>query len=262
ARARHGRRRAPRQCLARRAARVATSGARRTRARRRGERRHGRSRVTAAWSRGLVAEKPQARGADSPHRGSVATPIPRTPPPRRLEAQARVDTRSTRPRRKQPVMRKFFELGGIVAATILIVFGVVSIAMGFNGRSTVRDSLKQEQIVGTPDMTPSAIAAEAKKAGLPASIQLPTTDIAGKAIVTGQLARDFASYMRIHTLEATGGQTYAQMPRFATADGKGTNDAAQAAKSPSGQPLDNPVRNVWVTETALSTALNTSFMAE
>jgi len=23
--------------------------------------------------------------------------------------------------------------------------------MGFNGRSTVRDSLKQEQIVGTPD---------------------------------------------------------------------------------------------------------------
>src|SRR5205085_9337963 len=214
ARARHGRRRAPRQCLARRAARVATSGARRTRARRRGERRHGRSRVTAAWSRGLVAEKPQARGADSPHRGSVATPIPRTPPPRRLEAQARVDTRSIRPRRKEPVMRKFFELGGIVAATILIVFGVVSIAMGVSGRGTVRDSLKQEQIVGTPDMTPSAIKAEAKKAGLPANLNYPTVSVAGKKIDTGDRARAFASYMRIHALEASGGLTYAQMGRF------------------------------------------------
>ena len=29
-----------------------------------------------------------------------------------------------------------------------------------------------------------------------------------------------------------------------------------------GQPLDNAARQVWVTETALSTALNTSYMAE
>ena len=57
--------------------------------------------------------------------------------------------------------------------------------MGVNGRNTVQDSLKQEQIVGTPDMNRTAIAAEAKKAGLPASIKLPTTDIAGKPIDTG-----------------------------------------------------------------------------
>jgi hypothetical protein len=69
--------------------------------------------------------------------------------------------------------------------------------------------------------------------------------------------------MRIHALEATQGKTYAQMPRFATADGKGTNDAKAALKDPkSGQPVDNAARNVWVTETALSTALNTSFFAE
>jgi hypothetical protein len=35
-----------------------------------------------------------------------------------------------------------------------------------------------------------------------------------------------------------------------------------ALKSPSGQPLDNPVRNLWITETALTTALNASFLAE
>ena len=158
-------------------------------------------------------------------------------------------------------MRKFFEIGGLVAAAVLIAFGVAAIVMGVNGRSTVQDSLKLEQIVGTPDMTPSAIAAEAKKAGLPASIALPTTDVAGKPINTGDRARAFASYMRIHTLEATGGVPYSQMPRFATADGKGTNDP-KAALQANGGPVDNAARNIWVTETALTTALNTSYMAE
>jgi hypothetical protein len=159
-------------------------------------------------------------------------------------------------------MRKLFEIGGIVATTVLVVFGVISIVMGVNGRSTVHDSLKLEQIVGTPDMNATAIAAEAKKAGLPGSITLPTADIAGKPIDTGQRARDFASYMRIHALEATGGVPYAQLPRYASADGKGTSDETKALKSPSGQPLDNPVRNLWITETALTTALNASFLAE
>ncbi len=158
-------------------------------------------------------------------------------------------------------MRKFLEIGGLVAAAVLIAFGVAAIVMGINGRSTVRDSLKLEQIVGTPDMTPSAIAAEAKKAGLPASIKLPTVDVAGKPINSGARARAFASYMRIHALEATDGVTFSQMPRFATADGKGTNDPATALLA-NGRPVDNAARNVWVTETALATALNTSYMAE
>jgi hypothetical protein len=159
-------------------------------------------------------------------------------------------------------MRKVFEIGGVVAAAVLIAFGIATIVMGFNGRSTVRDSLKQEQIVGTPDMTPAAIAAAAKEAGLPASIDLPTVAVADKPINTGARARAFASYMRIHALEATAGQTYAQMPRYATDDGMGTNDPAQATKDENGQPVSNGARNIWVTETALATALNMSYMAE
>ena len=159
-------------------------------------------------------------------------------------------------------MRKLFEIGGFAATAVLVVFGVVAIVMGVNGRSTVHSSLALEQIVGTPDMNATAIAAEAKKAGLPASLTLPTADIAGKPINTGQRARDFASYMRIHALEASGGLTYAQLPRFASKDGKGTNDATLALTTPSGQPLDNPVRATWITETALTTALNASFLAE
>ena len=158
-------------------------------------------------------------------------------------------------------MRKLFEIGGVAATAVLVVFGVIAIVMGVNGRNTVHNSLKLEQIVGTPDMNKAAIAAEAKKAGLPASITLPTTDVAGKPIDSGARARAFASYMRIHALEATGGVPYSQLPRFATADGKGTNDAAKALTK-NGQPVDNPVRNVWITETALATALNASFLAE
>src|SRR3954447_5269683 len=157
---------------------------------------------------------------------------------------------------------KLFNYGGIAAAVVLIVFGIASIVVGANGRDTVRNNLATEQIVGTPDMTPKAIAAEAKAAGLK-DVALPTKSVAGASINTGAEARTFAQYMRIHALEASGGQTYAQMPRFATADGKGTNDEKAALKDPkSGRPVDNAARNVWVTETALSTALNTSYFAE
>jgi hypothetical protein len=158
-------------------------------------------------------------------------------------------------------MRKVFEIGGFIAAAVLIAFGIGAVVLGVNGRNTVQSSLKLEQIVGSPDMSPAAIAVAAKKAGLPASIKLPTVDVAGKPIDTGARAKAFASYMRIHTLEATGGVPYALMPHYATADGKGTNDAAKAVQV-NGTPQPNLARNIWVTETALTTALNTSYMAE
>jgi hypothetical protein len=159
-------------------------------------------------------------------------------------------------------MRKFLEIGGILAGALLIAFGVAAIVMGVNGRSTVNDSLRQEQIVGTPDMTPAAIKAEAIKAGLSPSLSYPTVSVAGKPITNGDRARVFAEYMRIHTLEATGGQVYSQMGRYATADGKGTNDATAALKDAKGSPVANPARDLWIQETALTTALNSSYMAE
>jgi lambda repressor-like predicted transcriptional regulator len=159
-------------------------------------------------------------------------------------------------------MRKIFEIGGFIAAVVLIAFGIGAIIMSVNGRNTVHDALAQEQIVGSPDMTPAAIKAEAKQAGLDVtSLSFPSTSVAGLPINTGDRAHAFAGYMRIHALEASGGLTYAQMPRYATADGKGTNDIAAALKV-NGQPQDNAARNLWVTETALSTALQSSYMAE
>ncbi len=168
--------------------------------------------------------------------------------------------------------RKFFEWGGIAASIIIVAFEIASIVVGINGRSTVRDSLKQEAIVGTSDMTPTAIKAEAKQAGLPATVTFPTQSVAGQAIDTGARARIFAQYMRIHALEATHGFTYAQMGRFLAkagtlpaqlAKGGGTDNPQFAVIDPkTKQPVANGARDVWVTATALSTALNTSYMAE
>ncbi len=137
-------------------------------------------------------------------------------------------------------MSRLFQYGGIVASVVLIAFGVGSIVVGFNGRDRVHNDLAREQIVGTPD-----------------------SSIPNQLVDNGSKAEAFAKVMRKHALEASGGQTYAQMPRYMGKNGKPTNDEKAAAVDPnSGKPVDNAARNLWVTETALTTALHSSYFAE
>jgi hypothetical protein len=159
-------------------------------------------------------------------------------------------------------MKKVLEIGGFIAGAVLIVFGIAAIVLAFNGQSTVNSSLKAEKITGTPDMTPAAIKQEVAGQAWSKDYKFPTCSVAGKAVDSGTAARCFAQYMRIHTLEATGGLTYAQMGRYATASGAavGTNDPTKAVQK-NGQPVSNSARDVWVTETALTTALNVSYLA-
>ncbi len=149
----------------------------------------------------------------------------------------------------------------LVAAAVLVVFGIAAVVQGASGRATVHGALSQEAVVGVPTMQPEIAQATARKAGL-THVEIPTCTVAGQPVDDGASARCFAEYMHFDALMATGGKTYAQMPRFATKDGKGTNIEAQAMTGPGGRAVDNPARNVWVTATALSNALNTSYMAE
>src|SRR3954470_16033727 len=103
-------------------------------------------------------------------------------------------------------MNKLFQYAGIAASVVLIAFGIGAVYMGIDGRSMVRSDLAREQIVGTPD-----------------------SSIPGQKVDTGAEAQAFAKVMRKHTLEATGGQTYAQMGRYLDANGKPTDDAKAAA---------------------------------
>ena len=161
--------------------------------------------------------------------------------------------------------RRILEFGGIAAGVLMIAFGIGSLILGLNARSTVRDELTREFVVGSPDMNPAETEKAVEEAGL-SNVPIPSCDVAEKEIKTGADARCFAQYMRIHALESSGGNTYAQMGRFVSEadpnDPKGTSDEEAAAKDENGEPISNSARNTWVTETALSTALNTSYMAE
>ena len=77
--------------------------------------------------------------------------------------------------------------------------------------------------------------------------------------------------MRVHALEATGGYTYAQMGQFEAkpdtpkascrrVEARATNSSPRSTET--GKLAENGAREVWVTETALSTALNASYMAD
>lgn len=137
-------------------------------------------------------------------------------------------------------MSRPFQIGGYAAAAILVALGIGMIAAGFLGRGEVRDKLAQEQIVGTPDSA-----------------------IPGEEVDTGGEAKEFADTIRKHTLEATGGKTYSEMPLavFKESGDPVPEEEADAALA-SGEAIDNPERQIWITSTALSTALNTSFFAE
>ncbi len=157
-------------------------------------------------------------------------------------------------------MSRPFRLAGLIAGLVLGGFGVGAVVIGLAGRSEVNAGIAREHIVGSDDMKPSLIAVAANESGL--RIALPTCDVAGKPISSGADARCFASYMRVHALAGTGGKTYSQMPQYASADGRGTADEATAVQDPvTGRPQSNPARQVWISETALSTALNTSYFA-
>ena len=111
------------------------------------------------------------------------------------------------------------------------------IVVGVVGRSYVEDQVQKENIVGSDDMTPDATDAAIKEAGLQ-DVSAPSCSVAGEKVENGKEAKCFADYMRVHTLEATGGKTYSQFAQ------------------------DDPNRDIWVTETALTTALYTSYFAE
>jgi hypothetical protein len=193
--------------------------------------------------------------------------------------------------RSNPTFRRILQFGGIAAGVIMIAFGAASIYLGFAGRSTIGESLGNEFIVGSDDMNQSAIgqeintiirpsqeniAAERKKAGVEpiefTPVVAPKCDVAGEEIDNGTDARCFAEYLRLHALRSTSGLTYSQIGRYVAKDDAppeetdfagGTESGAYAELNPkTSQPLDNPDRDLWVTATALSSALNLAYTAE
>jgi hypothetical protein len=156
-----------------------------------------------------------------------------------------------------PRVRRIFWIGGLAAGALLIVLGAIWIWQGATARDEVQDTISREQIVGSPDMSPETFEGEVE------GVEIPSCDVADEPITTGTEARCFADWMRVHALEGTGGQTFAEMGRFLDENGDDVFSEADAAVDPeTGRPVTNPARDLWVTQRALATGLELAFVGE
>jgi len=135
-------------------------------------------------------------------------------------------------------MKKAFPIGLIIIGLVFLVGGAYTTYRGFDAKNQVRDELLAQNITTTPDAS------------------IPNVKVQDAAT-----AQSMADIIEHHMLEATGGQTYAEMDRYLAADGGTTSDETAAMLDESGNPVANPLRNVAFQASALRTSLYTSVMA-
>lgn len=118
-----------------------------------------------------------------------------------------------------------------VSSGLAILVGVIMLIGGIWGISFTYKNVVREKITTTPD---SAI---------------PNVPVRGPMTLKAQ-----ADIIRHHTLLATGGKTYSEMPK----DVAKVDDKGNAVFDAQGKPVmvPNDARNIWVTATTLTTALN------
>ena len=117
------------------------------------------------------------------------------------------------------------------AVTGLAGFGFIGI--GLWARRDVRRALEREQIISTPDATPS-----------------------NELVASAQGARSMAEVIRRNTVEATGRRVYAEVDPYVDDIGTPTAEAERAAKDErTGGRLENPEHALWIQSTALQAAL-------
>jgi hypothetical protein len=116
-------------------------------------------------------------------------------------------------------MQKIFKISGVLA----IVAGIILVIGGVWGIGFTYQNIAQEKIV------------------TPSDSSLPNQPVRGPLTLKAQ-----ADIIREHTLKATGGLTYAEMPQKITQ----VDSNGQSISVP------NTARDIWITSTALRTALN------
>jgi hypothetical protein len=135
-------------------------------------------------------------------------------------------------------MKKAFPIGLMIIGLVFLTGGAYTTYRGVDAKAQVRDELLAQNITTTPDAA------------------IPNVRVHDAA--TAQAMADIIEH---HMLEATGGQTYAEMDRFLAKDGGTTSDDTAALTDADGNPVANPLRDVAFQASALRTSLYTSVMA-
>jgi hypothetical protein len=135
-------------------------------------------------------------------------------------------------------MKKAFSIILIAVGLVFLTGGIYAVARGLDAKAQVHDELAAQNIVTTEDAS-----------------------IPNEPVVNAATATSMADIIQKHALEATGGETYAEMGRFLAKDGGATSDEAEAMLDDEGNPVPNPLRNVAFQAAALRTSLYASVLA-
>jgi len=124
-------------------------------------------------------------------------------------------------------MEKFLKISSI----FIIVIGIILIIFGTWGIYFTYQSIAQENIITPKDAT------------------ISEKPVRGPFTLMAQV-----NVIRKHTLSTTEGKTFAEMPRQV----KKLDEKGQPILDAENNPMmiDNPARNIWITATALTTALS------
>ena len=122
-----------------------------------------------------------------------------------------------------------------VSSALAIVAGIILVIGGIWGICFTYQNIAQEKIV------------------TPADAAIPKQSVSGPFTLKAQ-----ADIIREHTLKSTGGKTFAEMPRQIPK----LDENNQPILGVDGKPVMTPntARDIWITATTLTTALNLGIM--
>jgi hypothetical protein len=126
----------------------------------------------------------------------------------------------------------------LLVGVALVAIGAYSANQAIDGKAQIRDGLTAANVTTPGD----------------ASIPNARVDDAATA-------RSMAQWIDGTMAKATDGRNWNQIGHYLTATGTDTDDVAQAAIGPNGQPTVNPLRQVAFEASTGSTSLNTSVLA-
>jgi hypothetical protein len=133
--------------------------------------------------------------------------------------------------------RHWFWLVPIVLGVAFIAGGLYMVSEGNSAKDEVRDAIVSENIITSEDAS------------------IPNVQVNSAATAKAQ-----SEVIKKHTLETTGGETFATIDRYLAPDGGTTSDRDAALKGADGNPIPNPVRNTAFQSAALRTSLNLAVM--
>ena len=135
------------------------------------------------------------------------------------------------------ILRHWFWMAPLVLGVVFIAGGLYMVSEGRAAKDEVRDAVVRENIMTSEDAS------------------IPNVPVNSAATAKAQ-----AEVIEAHTLEATGGETYATVDRYVAADGVGTTSDKAQALIVDGNPVPNPARNTAFQGAALRTSLNLAVM--